>query len=490
MAEDTFPVTVTDSENAIYWLSRELGAGAQGTVFTASDGQSAVKLIRASAAGAENLRSRLDRIRSLPLWNLPLSRPKSTLQTQGGYTGYVMELLTDMVPIVELMRPPQPIYEEKAFMHWYNVDTGGLRRRLMVLGRAAEALASLHAMGLVFGDPSPMNILVSADPGSDVVYLIDPDNIGVSRQDKGGTPHDIGTPVAKTIGTRGYAAPEVLRGEADVTTLTDAFGFAEIAFRTLTTIHPFSGDLVNNEAPEVEQQAFEGGYPWVGDAGDPSNATEDGVPIDVVLSRPLRELAQATFGPGRADPLVRPGVREWADRFFAAADITVTHRRDDCRGSYYPIRGGKRERRCPWCNEPGEPFALMRITRFVRSFVEPVYQQEHGGRILGEDQEVAFAVISESGFYVTRRIAFGDNGLDGARAHDPLLEIRYSPQGLHFTPYTETDFWVETSAGDSVPLRIPRQIPWERDGRNVAARIWVHFGAGDRAHRVASFEPR
>jgi DNA-binding helix-hairpin-helix protein with protein kinase domain len=482
MDEEDYPETVTDSKSAVYCLIKKIGEGGQGAVFATGDGQMAVKLIAADQSDTAQLAGRIDRIGALPLlWNLPLSRPVTAIKPEGRYTGYVMDLLTDMMPIEWLMLPEEPIYEEEQFVKWYVVETGGLRRRLRILARAAETIAALHSVGLCFGDPSAANILVSAANEGDVVWLIDPDNIGVTRKAKGSTPSDLGTPVARNTYTAGYCAPEVLRKESGTNTLTDVYGFAIIACKALTTIHPFQGDFVNDAPPDELTKANRGEHPWIGDEEDQSNSCTRGVPLDTVLTKRLRSVAQQTFGAGRKDPLERPGVSEWADALFAAADLTIAC--PVCSGTYYPIKDGKVVETCFWCEAKQRRFGLLRLTRWVPTYYDEDFKEEIPGGPLGERFEIGYGVISDPAFLVSRRIAFGESGLDYPDAHKGLIELQYlyDRDALRLAPTSDkNEFWITHKSSGSTPLKTALEVPWS------SAPIWLHFGPEELAHRCAS----
>ena len=99
-------------------------------------------------------------------------------------------------------------------------NTGGLSRRVRVLARLARLLASLHGRALAYGDLSPTNIFVSRSHEHAEVWLIDCDNISVLCREGG-----------QKIYTREYGAPEVLRRDSGINSLTDSWSFAVIAFQ-------------------------------------------------------------------------------------------------------------------------------------------------------------------------------------------------------------------------------------------------------------------
>ncbi|HRE88120.1 MAG TPA: serine/threonine protein kinase [Myxococcota bacterium] len=328
--------TVRDERGVTYTLSSRIAEGGQGAVFGTTTSGLLVKLRHASTSeDAERIRARLDLVRRLGLGDLAVIVPASRLAPPD--VGYVMEEMTGMVPMstLSIPRDADPIA-------WYNRETGGLRRRLILLAKLARTLAALHNRGLVYGDVSPTNLWVSADAKATEVRLIDLDNVVFSGADERTfTPH--------------YGAPELELGEGLVSSLSDAYAFAVLAFEVLTLIHPLYGDLVQNGDPELELDARRGLLPWIDDPNDTTNASTSGLPRAAVLTKGLQKLAQTTFALGRGPSLThrlnRPGLGAWADELELAADRTVIC--SNCHASYFAFAA-----QCPFCNAP-RPACLM-----------------------------------------------------------------------------------------------------------------------------------
>ncbi len=147
---------------------------------------------------------------------------------------------------------------------------------------------------------------------------------------------------------------KLFRGHAGADSLTDAWSLATMVFETLCMLHPFVGDLVHDGPPEHEEQAFRGELPWVDDTEDSRNATSRGIPRELVLTRPLRQLASECFGASRLDRLRRPTVAAWAERLHQAADQVLLC--PVCRSGYYINQSV-----CPWCEAPRPPFVLANV---------------------------------------------------------------------------------------------------------------------------------
>ena len=209
-----------------------------------------------------------------------------------------------------------------------------MKRRVLVFAR-------LHGRGLVYGDPSPHNILFSSDGDHSRPFLIDADNLHVQ-----------GDPNAAGVFTPGYGAPELISGHADPDTLTDAFAPAVIAFELLTLAHPFVGDLVHDGEPELEEAAFHGQMPWIEHSSDSSNRCSGGIPRDLVVSQEAKKVFKRMFEDGLKERLLRPGMGEWVGVFCQWADVTVAC--PHCSASYF----APSTRQCPWCSQPRPEMSL------------------------------------------------------------------------------------------------------------------------------------
>jgi serine/threonine protein kinase len=379
------------------------------------------------------------------------------------HTGYVMELLKGMEPINSLFSPPKG---EEPSPEWYN-RSGGLRRRLILLARTAGILARIHGKGLAYSDPSPANIFVSSDPNFKEVWLIDTDNLQYKSQPGSG------------VYTPFYGAPELVRGESGVNTLTDVHAFAVIAFRLLTLAHPFLGDMVIDGEPELEEQALKGMLPWIEDKTDDSNRTDLGIPRSWVLSNRLNHMFEETFGPGRTNPALRPGPGEWEERLFAAADATLAC--SSCGGTFY-----FKESKCPWCDTPRPSFATMAFYLW-----DPEHEKK-GGLVTKRTakgnriRKVDSGVVTEGEtVFVTRRQAFGRK--DGREA-ESVLQVTLQNSEVRLKSLDGNSYRFVSSSRrreiqvDSTEKRLqltPGVASWR-----------LHFGSDEKLHRTVVFELR
>ncbi|WP_344410664.1 protein kinase domain-containing protein [Catellatospora methionotrophica] len=318
-------------------LVRELGRGGQGAVYEVAGGRHAVKILSGRhAAETDGWVERIQAIRRLPLEGLPVARPLETLAAP--LVGYVMELIVGMVPLSQMCRVPSGA---SAVEHYR--DTGGLRQRLKVLASAAETLARLHALGLVYQDPSPNNLFISDSADTAQVWLIDCDNLSYATMQRG------------SVFTPRYHAPELRHGGLHrPDSLSDAFAFAVLAFETLTFDHPFVGDVVYESEEDEEAAVLDGIHVFVDHPKDASNRSSRGIQSRwLVLDEALALAFQATFVDGLTRRDRRPGLGHWRTLLRAAASRTVSCAA--CRmSSYFDAE----EQSCPWCDELPRPATL------------------------------------------------------------------------------------------------------------------------------------
>lgn len=450
---------VTDQNGVQYEVEHLLGRGGQGAVYAVKGGRLAVKIVgNRDSVHRDRLRNQLMHVRRLPLQDLSLAKPLEMLRPP--HTGYLMEMLADMVPIKALISPPKG---EPVSPAWY-IASGGLRRRLHLLAKAAHTMSCLHGKGLAYSDPSPGNIFVSAGNTANEVWFIDTDNLRYESDQQ--TAHNVFTP--------GYGAPELVLGRSGVTSLSDAHALAVIAFQVLTLVHPFIGDWVSDGEPELEEQAFAGEIPWIDDPEDDRNRASFGVPRDWVLSRRLIELFQKAFGLGRKDPTLRPGCAELADRLYSAADSTMTC--SSCKGSYY-----FNNRTCPWCDAERPPFAML-----ILNLWDPRID-EKGGMVLNPSKRpmrVAHTVINDGQVVqITRRLAFGQSGKG---SDDPVLAVKLKEDEILIKSLDDQVYsLVSPTGGRQTEVSHQAKRFKLEEGRGS----WeVHFGAGDTLHRIMNFE--
>lgn len=203
-----------------YALQAEIARGAVGTVWRARDLSTgevvAVKILHRDMAGeADVVQAFREEGRVLAGLNHPgVVRPRDFV-ADGGELALVMDLVegTDLRRLLKTGGPMSPAAA---------VD---------VVGQVAEALAAVHAAGIVHGDVKPGNILV---PDEGRVRLID---FGVA--------HHIQRPVEATHATPEYVAPEVVDGWP-VEPASDVYGLGIVLYEALTGRSPYRGGPVED----------------------------------------------------------------------------------------------------------------------------------------------------------------------------------------------------------------------------------------------------
>ena len=255
---------MADEFGQTWTLDRQIGQGGQGQVWLAAGGRTAVKII-GGLRGQEQARAmyaKLQRVRRLPLEGIRIAGVQALLAPPR--VGYIMELAGEMFEFSNLQDVPVDFEDDPG--QWY-LATGGFARRLRLIARLADSVARLHGRAIAYQDLSPGNVLVSSCADYDEVRLIDVDNLTVRS-----------TVAEPAVYTPGYGAPEVVSGASGANTLADAHALAVLIFQTLTTMHPFRGDLVMDGPPQLqEEQADRYLVPWIDHPEDRSNATDRGI---------------------------------------------------------------------------------------------------------------------------------------------------------------------------------------------------------------------
>lgn len=479
----SFPSTVVDEDgNVHHLLNQPLGRGGQGVVLRTRNPHIAVKLIgavlKAPSAAPEArsaqklwnqlthapgitlspdeqkraaLRRRLEDVRVLPLPRLHLAQPLSMLRDHVGYT---MRLLTGMVPMRSLIAEPgAPKLAE------FYQSTGGLGRRLELLTNTASLLSRLHGVPLVYADVSPNNVFVSEAVDAHEVWLIDLDNL------------DYLSASAPGIFTPGFGAPEVVTGRAGVSTLSDSYAFAVLAFWVLTQQHPFLGDYVEEAGwdgdgdVDREQLAFRGEIPWIEDSGDDSNRTSRGIARELVLSKPVRGLFERTFGPGRKDHTARPSMVEWAEVLRRTADRIISCK--SC-GSSFDVTAGN----CPFCSANLRPsFIHMQVNRW-----DPEIDDVESSAV--SSRPVWHKMLDATKDSVVLRHVVEPALVDAE--DQPVLKVRVLRSGISVELLSHHEVHVALGGrlqrvGSEVKLPLPK----------AGSEAYLHFGPLDRPHRMA-----
>ncbi|MFI1468437.1 serine/threonine-protein kinase [Streptomyces wuyuanensis] len=219
-----------------YRLLGRLGAGGMGRVYLArSEGGRtvAVKVVHPHFALDEQFRARFRR------------EVEAARRVGGAWTAPVLDADPDApVPWVATGFVAGPALGAAVAGH------GPLpEHTVRTLGAGlAEALAAVHALGLVHRDVKPSNVLLTLDGPR----LID---FGIARATDGTASL---TSTGVSVGSPGYMAPEQIVGSGDVTGAADVFSLGAVLAYAATGTAPFPGDSsaallykVVHEEPEL-----------------------------------------------------------------------------------------------------------------------------------------------------------------------------------------------------------------------------------------------
>ncbi len=109
----------------------------------------------------------------------------------------------------------------------------GLGASVTLARRLAEALAAVHARGVVHRDVKPANVLLPSGRIVDAKLL----DFGIARSVMSPSLTRTGVP----IGTPGYMAPEQARGERDVSPAADVFSLGCVLYECIAGVPAFAG---------------------------------------------------------------------------------------------------------------------------------------------------------------------------------------------------------------------------------------------------------
>ncbi len=204
-----------------------------------------------------------------------------------------------------------------------------LKKRYQIIVNLFDALRKIHLAGLIFTDLSPNNIMVHKKENQ--IVFIDTDNTR-KRTDS----------YLSVLGTPGYMAPEVYRkpdvklaqenhidpkilsNSGRITTESDIFSAAVIAFQLLTLCHPFIGDEIEEGTSDDETRALEIKTDYIFKSGTSNTSSYALAPYFEQLTTPeIRHLFERTFDVGKHHPSLRPTAEEFLEAFQNALDKIV-----------------------------------------------------------------------------------------------------------------------------------------------------------------------
>jgi len=398
------------SSGVNYTIEKEIGRGGQGRVFSIIGGKYAFKLIgKKTSSKAQLLKRKISYLKTRPIQDLPISIPLE--QVEGEALGYIMEMATDMIPIESLIKPDS----EKSFSKWW-YETGGLKKRILILKSISETLAKLHSRGLVYGDFSLSNIFVSKDKEYSEIFFIDSDNIT----------HD--SKVGTAVFTPSYAAPEIIQtanhqATSGYDTYTDNFSYAIIAHQLLTLNHPFIGDYVNEGVPELEEKAYLGKIPWVNHSSENINTTNSGIPSSLTISKKMMNAFQQTFENGITQKVKRTSSFKWTEILSGALDAIIECANNSCNQNFF----FSKDLMCPFCKDQMNFVGMARVHPLIKKMKDEVkYEFSVNLDDIKNIGEVLSVKIMTPNNYLT----FCENDFHLNSSDRPLFKIKISNDNI------------------------------------------------------------
>jgi len=434
---------IQDDLGRVHVLERKIAEGGQGAVVTiAGQPRWLAKLCKWPSADprAQAWAQQIESVRRLPIedFDLPFAMPKALVLKPR--VGYLMELMDGLVPIEQLLIQAQEAALQGLGLEGF-LASGGLKRRLAILARLARVLAKLHGLGIAHGDLSPKNVFVSESVDHAEVWLIDCDNLSYAVRDS-----------SLALYTPDYGAPELVREEAGISTYTDIWSFAVMAFQLLTLLHPLkSGEMVEADS-ELEATALRGELPWVDHPDDERNRPSAGISRSVVCTALLSKLFDRCFRLGCTVPEARPLMSEWAEALEAAHGLQLVCETD--LGGCGSTHLWADDAQCPFCVNTTTEGQAVRLHHFVFC---PLDQLPDGSE--NKDRWI------KTGLYqvVTREpiqlrasppgsATYADSGL--------VAELKVQSGELHITPKGNTPIYLQIAGHQtSTPIRGKVTLP-------------------------------
>ena len=461
---------VRDGYENVYVLGGKLAEGGQGLVVRIEEHpRLLLKISRHKDPDPKAVawRQQLDKLRYLPIEDLrmgdgapfPLAMPKTLLA--GSRPGYVMELMDGLVPLAELLETSQQALLDGDGLGGF-ARTGGLKRRMALLARLARVLAKLHGVGIAHGDLSPNNVFVSSSHEHAQVWLIDCDNLTYAVRNS-----------SLQIYTPDYGAPELLRGELGISTYTDIWSFAVMAFQLLTLLHPLKSGFLADSEPELEDRALRGDLPWIDHPTDDSNRAENGVSRDMVLTPALQSLFERCFNAGLKDAAQRPLMAEWAEAFESAHALLVRCKHQDCGSGFF----WNKALACPFCERRTTSTHWLRLVHHLmcskRDLPEATTAKERlidtGWRMVLGDQAVTLHAAPPGSS------TYADS--------PPVVELTLDGSVLELRPTGQEKLHLQTS-GNRELTRVRGRIELPQAGLNYG----LHLGEPDQTHDLWLFK--
>lgn len=449
-----------------YELKKELARGGQGVVYITELPQVLIKgFTNKDEHAKKRWRKHIEWLIRQDITDLKLARPLVLMKEPR--MAYAMELMDGLVPLKSVLdsyiEANEQLSEENPAPQLQDyLDQGGLRRRIRILCQLARTLNQLHSKGMLYGDISPDNIFVSDDPSHAETWLIDCDNISYESHS------------GLTVHTPDYGAPEVVRGDAMLSSLTDCWSFAVIAYQLLTHNHPFKGEMISDGEPELENEALRGDHPWINDLDSPDNECFTNLPIQLIDNSKLPDLFQQAFGAGKDIPLSRPSMAEWLEALTEVDEHLFQCK--NCNGHTIlpPATEFMDSICCFFCDSPVTP-DLVLFEEFIR-----VSENDKQKKYLGlEGNQIATGrrVCLQPGDQKELKRMMPSFSYD--KVPSDHIQLEYSETKLVITPVDP----LHISRGDDNIKEFTKKIPLKHATRGKNPEPYcIHLGNPDETH--------
>lgn len=416
--DDLTMSVLTANSGKIYCLSNIIGQGAQGTIYNTSDDEHVIKLY-----GTESQIKSQRRLKKLK-WLFKLDYPDQFIKPidifETPYIGYAMKKVKGHISLNKLLVPNR----EVSFSEWYNQNTGGLYRRLLVGQKIALQFANLHKKNMAYCDLSGSNILVNEDIGINSVCMIDIDNVYIP-----------GAEEVNVLGTSRYMAPEILTKQINPDIFTDNYSLAVILFELLRVGHPYIGDIIEDGTPEQMTEAYKGLYPYVDDPNTDFNRSSQMLPPDVVFTTQLKRFFQKVFVDGKENRILRGRAQEFALALQRASNLVI--KCPSCNNWHYAKPDNNRKYVCPWCDQPYEK--PMRI-----AFYEKYNCKMNGNKVQIADKHLNDFILKNKSKNIVTKNYIKTIYEENDDALDEYFSVRMAKNGK---------FYLINSSGNTIALK-------------------------------------